>query len=151
MRPHRASPAMSTIGENVQRMPAADASSAATRAARSSVTGSQVAESPSGTGKRVRNPWITASPKRSGMRIRDSSIAIRCNRLLSDGLVTFRNDPTSPRRAASSKSLRPVPGPVGIPFEYWFNCPTFSSRVIFPRSSSIRRSMAGLSLQVSAL
>src|SRR5439155_10496722 len=32
--------------------------------------------------------------------------------------------------------LRPVPGPVGCPAEYWTNCPTFSSSVICRRSAS---------------
>jgi hypothetical protein len=56
MRPQRASRAMSTMGENVQRTPVAELSSAATRAARSTKAGSQVAAIPSGTGNMVRKP-----------------------------------------------------------------------------------------------
>src|SRR5207302_10987426 len=34
-------------------------------------------------------------------------------------------------------------GPVGCPAEYWTNCPTFSSSVIFRRSASIFSSELG--------
>ena len=50
IRPHRGSRAMSTIGEKVHRTPEADASSAAIRAAFSTISGSHVDASPSGTG-----------------------------------------------------------------------------------------------------
>ncbi len=54
IRPHRASRAMSTIGANVQWMPAAAASVAPMRADRSIAARSQLAASPSGIGKIVR-------------------------------------------------------------------------------------------------
>jgi hypothetical protein len=54
MRPQRASRAMSTIGPNVQWMPAARASFAATAAARSWTDGSHEAAMARGTGKIVR-------------------------------------------------------------------------------------------------
>ena len=53
IRPHRASRATSTIGANVQWIPAAAASVALTRADSSIAAGSQLAASPSGTGKIV--------------------------------------------------------------------------------------------------
>ncbi len=54
MRPQRASRAMSSIGANVQWIPAARASFAATAAARSWTDGSHDAAIASGTGKIVR-------------------------------------------------------------------------------------------------
>ena len=60
MRPQRGSRAMSTIGAKAQGMPTARASRAATACPRSIVSGSQDAASPIGTGKIVRNPWITS-------------------------------------------------------------------------------------------
>ena len=68
---------MSTIGENVQRMPVDEASRAATRAARSTSDGSQVDASASGTGKIVRKPWMTSSPNTIGIPRRDFSTAMR--------------------------------------------------------------------------
>ena len=50
MRPHRLSRATSSIGENVQRMPTDEASSAATRAPSSTSAGFQVAACPRGMG-----------------------------------------------------------------------------------------------------
>ena len=54
IRPHRGSRAISTIGAKVHLSPAAEASAAATRAARSTVAGSQLLVSPRGIGKIVR-------------------------------------------------------------------------------------------------
>src|SRR6185369_8075810 len=70
-----------------------------------------------------------------------------CKRLLSTGSVTFRNEPISPRCIVSSTLLRPVPGPVGVPYEYWFNWPTFSSSVICLRSASTFPSISGAFVQ----
>src|SRR6266853_1671635 len=83
MRPHRASREISTIGENAQRTPADEASEAATRAAFSTISGSQVAARPSGIGNVVRNPWMTSSPKISGIFKREFSTAILCSAFVS--------------------------------------------------------------------
>ena len=102
MRPQRASRAMSTMGENVQRTPVAEASRAAMRAVCSTSDGSQVEASASGTGNVVRNPWITSSPNTSGILRRDFSTAIRWNLLVSFAVATLNNAPICPLAIMSS-------------------------------------------------
>ena len=68
---------MSTIGANVQWMPTARASRAATACPRSMTSGSQEAAIAIGTGKIVRRPWITSKPNSAGMPCRLPSTASR--------------------------------------------------------------------------
>jgi hypothetical protein len=82
-RPQRGSRATSTIGANVQCTPCAAASAAATRAAPATAAESNVAAWASGTGKTVRQPWMTSNEKRSGILSRDCSTATRCRRRVS--------------------------------------------------------------------
>ena len=69
MRPQRGSRAMSTIGANVQWIPTARASRAATAWPRSMISGSQEAAMAIGTGKIVRRPWITSNPNKAGIAV----------------------------------------------------------------------------------
>jgi hypothetical protein len=102
MRPQRGSRAISTIGENVHRMPSAEASRAATREARSTTSGSQVAASANGIGNVVRQPWITSTPNSSGIFSRERSIAIRCSSFVSFTPAAFRIEPSWPAAIISS-------------------------------------------------
>jgi hypothetical protein len=95
---------MSTMGANVQWMPTARASRAATACPRSIVSGSQDAAIAIGTGSTVRNPWMTSNPNSTGMRWRLPSTASRWSRLISAGSVTNSSDPAPPRASASSTS-----------------------------------------------
>jgi hypothetical protein len=101
---------MSTIGANVQWMPTARASRAATACPRSASSGSQDAATAIGTGKTVRRPWITSNPNSTGIPCRLPSMASRCSRLVSAGSVTNSRDPAPPRASASSTS----PGACGV-------------------------------------
>ena len=67
---------MSTIGANVQLIPAADASSAATCADFFMASISQLAASASGIGLMVLYPCITSKPMISGIPNLDSSTTI---------------------------------------------------------------------------
>ena len=96
IRPQRGSRAMSTIGANVQWMPTARASRAATAWPPSMVSGSQEAAIAIGTGKMVRSPWITSKPNSTGMPRRLPSTASRCSRLVSAGSVRNNNEPAPP-------------------------------------------------------
>jgi hypothetical protein len=60
IRPQRGSRETSTIGEKVQWMPNAAASTAAMRDACTTVALSNIAASPSPIGNTVRHPWITS-------------------------------------------------------------------------------------------
>ena len=106
---------MSTIGANVQWMPTARASRAATAWPRSIVSGSQEAAIAIGTGRIVRSPWITSKPNSTGMPSRLPSIASRCRRLISAGSVTNSSDPAPPRaqRRLDHRRLRDDVQPSG--------------------------------------
>ena len=106
IRPQRGSRAMSTIGANVQWMPTARASRAATACPCSMVSGSHEAAIAIGTGKMVRSPWITSKPNSAGIPCRFPSRVSFCNRLVWAGSVTNSSDPASPR--ASAPSTPPV-------------------------------------------
>ena len=109
---------MSTIGANVQWMPAARASRAATAWPRSIVPGSQEAAIAIGTGRIVRNPWMTSKPNSTGMPSRWPSTASRWRRLNSAGSVTNSSDPASPRpSAASTFADGPAVDPGSTPIE----------------------------------
>ena len=105
---------MSTIGANVQWMPTARASRAATAWPRSIVAGSHDAAIAIGTGRIVRSPWMTSKPNSAGMPSRLPSTASRCSRLISAGSVTNSSDPTSPRASAASTASDwlPLPAPL---------------------------------------
>ena len=84
------------MGENVQRTPAAVLSRAATRAACSTSAGSHVEASASGTGKMVRKPWITSSPKTIGILRRDFSTANRWYAFVSLAVEMLNSAPIWP-------------------------------------------------------
>jgi len=65
------------MGEKAQRIPVAEASRAATRAARSARSGSHVAEMPRGMGNSVRKLLMMSYPKMTLMCRRDFSMAMR--------------------------------------------------------------------------
>src|SRR5271166_2461018 len=139
IRPQRASRAMSTVGANVQLMPAARASRAAIVCPRSTSDGSHVADIASGGGNIVWYPWMTSSPISNGICSRDSSTAILCSRLMSAGSETHSTEPASPLRTSSSSlgaSFANVP-------PAWLSCPIFSSRVI--RFSTVSARCSALS------
>jgi hypothetical protein len=141
---------MSTIGANVQWMPTARASRAATACPRAMVSGSQDAAIAIGTGSTVRRPWMTSNPKSTGMPWRLPSTASRCRRLTSAGSVTNSKDPAPPRASASSTSpgfCRDGPTVAsGAPNEkYWVSCPAFSAGVIDAINSSTRVRIAAAS------
>ena len=102
---------MSTMGAKVHWTPFAAASVAAIRAARSTALGSKLAASARGTGKMVRNPWITSWAKSSGMPRRDSSTATRCIWRVSSAPYTPRKEPTLPERISASPASE-TRGPV---------------------------------------
>ena len=104
MRPQRGSRAMSSIGAKAQWMPTARASAALIACAFSTSAGSQDAASAMGTGKMVRNPWMTSKPKRRGIFSRVSVVAMRCRRLISCGSFTNSREPTRPARSSLSGS-----------------------------------------------
>ncbi len=93
---------MSTIGENVQRIPVAEVSRAAIRAACSTSSGSQVDAMASGTGYTVRKPWMTSRPKTIGIRRRDFSTAIRWYALISFAVEMLNRAPICPLAIMSS-------------------------------------------------
>ena len=93
---------MSTIGANVQSMPTARASRAATAWPSAIASGHQEAASAIGAGRIVRNPWITSKPKISGMPSRLPSIALRCSALCSAAFLISSTEPAAPRSMAAS-------------------------------------------------
>ena len=121
------------MGEKVQRMPAAEASTAATRAPRSTISGSKVAACPSGMGNTVWKPWMTSRLTMTGMPRRLCSTAAFCTMFISSGLTQFRMEPTWPAAAASARLAPP---------ESWFIWPIFSWRVIWASRRSTLRSMS---------
>src|ERR1039458_4237800 len=135
MRPQRGSRAMSIIGENVHWIPTAKASRAATRAAWRTSSGSQLADCPSGIGKMVVYPWITSSPKISGIPSR-LSLASRCASALCAGVPPPNSEPHRPWRISFFVwSARPRNASCDI-------CPSFSSSVILASNASIFRSVS---------
>src|SRR6476659_1160049 len=141
MRPHRGSRAMSTMGANVQWRPFAAPSAAATRAARSTAAGSQLAASASGVGKIVRNPWITSCANSSGIFARDCSMATRCRFRVTSAPEVPRNDPMRPALMSAvlaSGSCGPVTAALSTFCVSW---PSFSSSVRPTSTESTKCSM----------
>ena len=99
--PHLGSRAMSSIGENVHLIPAADASTAAIRAPCSAMAGLNVAAWPSGIGKIVLNPWITSRLTMTGMPRRLLSTAAFCTALISSASTQLSMEPTLPAATSS--------------------------------------------------
>ncbi len=143
MRPQRASRETSIIGEKVQRIPEAVASTAAMRAASSTSWGFQVAACPKGIGNTVLNPCITSRAKISGMPRRDSSTALRCRLLTTSGSTSLIIEPTRPWATAAPR----VSNRAALS---WLSCPIFSCRVIRAIRESMRASVAA-SLPVAAM
>lgn len=116
---------MSTIGANVQWMPTARASRAATACPRSIVSTSHDAAIAIGTGKIVRSPWMTSNPNSTGIPDRLPCTASRCRRLISAGSDTNSSAPASPRPSAAStargcsRTSRPSAGSACAPAGSW--------------------------------
>ena len=141
-RPQRGSRLMSTIGLNVQEMPSALASMAAIRADFSMAAISQVQDSPNGMGKMVSYPCITSMPNNRGIPRRDFSTASFCTSRMRSTPFRLKSPPTNPFSIFAATSLLLACPVVMSPVTGRFNCPIFSSTVIFFISASMKRSMS---------
>ena len=138
MRPQRGSRAISTIGLNVQLMPSALASCAAICALRSMAFISQLQLNPNGIGNTVSYPCITSIPKIMGIFKRLSSTATFCTAFIFARDLMLNKPPTLPSLIflpmseldAWPVTISPEPGK--------FNCPIFSSMVIFFINASMK-------------
>ena len=125
---------MSTIGAKVHRIPSADASRAACRAASSISSGFQDAACPSGIGKIVLYPWITSLPNSSGIPRRVSFVRDPLRLRPVGRTPAFRNEPHRPARI-SALIWSEMGVAMAVDCDIW---PIFSSRVILERRVSIR-------------
>ena len=146
-RPQRASREISTMGAKFQARPTAVASSAAARAVRFARFASKAAASASGTGKMVRNPWITSAANSSGMPRRDSSTATVCMRRCQSAESPLNTAPSRPSRTAwacssidpgTAAGLAALAGAGASAAGMMVSCPAFSSSVIAAIKASIR-------------
>ncbi len=138
VRPQRGSRETSSIGAKVSPSPSCAASLAASRAVSSQASGSNKAASARGIGNRVRCPWMTSSPIRSGMPSREFSTARRCISCVGPGPTRFSRLPMEPFLSDSVESPAMI-GPVTAELEaVMVSWPSFSSSVMSPISVSIR-------------
>ena len=146
-RPQRWSRATSTIGAKFQSIPAAVASTAATRAVRSASSGSKLPASARGIGKTVRKPWITSAAKISGILRRLFSVAITCICRAISAPLPLNTPPIRPRRTSSicwrkfaregDVGLSALAAPPAQAAAISVTWPAFSSTVILAISASM--------------